>query len=104
MKRHPIKSIKGMEIAKAILALIIAFTLIIVLNTKIGDIPPAGKFLDPFKGFWQNAESRNPVKSTDYKFDGLRGKVEVLFDDHMIPHIFADNTYDAFFAQGYVTA
>ena len=33
--------------------------LIVVLETKIGDIPAMGVFLNPSTGFWQNAESKN---------------------------------------------
>jgi penicillin amidase len=36
--------------------------------------------------------------------DGLGSKVEVRTDEHGIPHIFAGNDHDLFFAQGYVTA
>ena len=36
--------------------------------------------------------------------DGLGSKVEVRTDEHGIPHIFAENDLDLFFAQGYVTA
>jgi len=93
-----------MKFIKAVFTLIIALILLIALNTKVGDIPPMGKFLDPFNGFWQNAESKKLIKADNYKFSGLKGKVEILFDDHMIPHLFADNNYDVYFAQGYVTA
>ena len=36
--------------------------------------------------------------------EGLRSKVEVRTDDYGIPHLFADNDNDLFFAQGYITA
>ncbi len=36
--------------------------------------------------------------------DGLGSKVEVRTDEHGIPHLFAENDTDLFFAQGYVTA
>jgi penicillin amidase len=36
--------------------------------------------------------------------EGLTSKVEVRTDTHGIPHIFADNDRDLFFAQGYITA
>ncbi|MFA5906246.1 MAG: penicillin acylase family protein, partial [Desulfobacula sp.] len=36
--------------------------------------------------------------------DGLKSKVEVKTDEYGVPHIFAENTGDLFFAQGYVTA
>ena len=36
--------------------------------------------------------------------DGLNEPVEVIRDQHGIPHIYAQNTDDLFFAQGYVMA
>ncbi len=36
--------------------------------------------------------------------EGLTSKVEVRTDEYGIPHIFAENDRDLFFAQGYVTA
>src|SRR5687767_12310233 len=93
-----------MKIVKAFITALSALAIVIVLNSKIGDIPPIGKFLDPFHGFWKNAESRNVTKEKDLKLDGIKGAVEIRFDDQMIPHVFAENNYDVFFAQGYVTA
>jgi len=40
----------------------------------------------------------------DLAVPGLREPVEVLRDEWGIPHIYARNTHDLFFAQGYVTA
>ncbi|AYB29270.1 penicillin acylase family protein [Chryseolinea soli] len=38
------------------------------------------------------------------KVAGLRSEVEVLFDDYGVPHIYAQNEEDAYFALGYVHA
>src|SRR5688572_747445 len=38
------------------------------------------------------------------RFDGLHAPVEVVTDEFGVPHIYADNTDDLFFAQGWVTA
>jgi len=38
------------------------------------------------------------------KIEGLSSTVEVRTDENGIPHIFADNEKDLFFAQGYITA
>jgi len=40
----------------------------------------------------------------DFAVPGLREPVEVLRDEWGIPHIYARNTHDLFFTQGYVTA
>ncbi|HUH33238.1 MAG TPA: penicillin acylase family protein, partial [Daejeonella sp.] len=93
-----------MKIVKALTTSLLSLALVIVLNSKLGDIPPLGKFLDPFHGFWKNAESRNAAKEKEFKLEGLKGSVEIRFDDQMIPHVFAENNYDVFFAQGFITA
>ncbi len=38
------------------------------------------------------------------KYDGLHEQVDVLFDDFGVPHIYANNNEDAYFALGYVHA
>jgi penicillin amidase len=38
------------------------------------------------------------------RLEGLQEEVEVIRDQQGIPHIYADNTHDLFFAQGYVAA
>lgn len=76
----------------------------IALNTKIGQVPPLGKFLSPFHGFWQNTENEPAQKRFSFPADGLTDSVNVYFDDLMIPHIVAQNEQDLFYAQGYITA
>lgn len=93
-----------MKIVKAVFAGFFAFALIVVLNTKLGDIPPLAKFLDPFQGFWTNAEPKEQNPDNNLIIVGLKSDVEIRFDDQMIPHIFADNNHDLYFAQGYITA
>jgi len=67
-------------------------------------IPALGRLLSPATGFWKNAESKKGPNFANVRNKSLSGKVEVLYDDRMVPHIFAENAKDAFFAQGYVTA
>ena len=88
---------------KAFFSLTFSVAIFFVLNSKFGDIPPLGKFLDPFAGFWNNAETANQEDKT-LQIKGLKAPVNIVFDDHRIPHIFAQNDYDLYFAQGYVTA
>jgi len=93
-----------MKILKAVVSVLFSIVLIYTLNNKFGDIPPLAKFLDPFNGFWANAESKEQPSENNLSIEGLKGKVEIHFDDQMIPHIFADNEQDLYFAQGYITA
>lgn len=89
---------------RAIFILLVTFILIITLNTKIGTIPPLGKFLSPATGFWQNAEKPGFTMEQQLVIDGLKDKVQVIYDSLMIPHIFAKNDHDLYLAQGYITA
>ncbi|MGZ3778358.1 MAG: penicillin acylase family protein [Mucilaginibacter sp.] len=83
-----------------------AATLLLIwaLEAKFGDFPRFGEFLNPGTGFWQNAESKNTTATEELKLDGLRGKVIIKFDEHRIPHIFAENDHDLYHVQGYMTA
>lgn len=67
-------------------------------------VPPMGRFLNSHSGFWQNAEGKYPSLATHLSNTSLKAPVEVLYDDRMVPHVFAENTEDVLFAQGYVTA
>ncbi|MBB5395440.1 penicillin acylase family protein [Mucilaginibacter sp. AK015] len=93
-----------MKVFKAVLSLVITLALIWALQTKFGDIPPLGAFLNPSTGFWQNAESKNIIPTQNLKLNGLQGKVTVKFDEDMVPHIFAENDHDLYYVQGYLTA
>lgn len=92
-----------MQYLKPLVSFLVLIALIVSLNTQFGTIPPLGKFFDPDAGFWANAEVSLP-NSDDFSFDELTGEVSVFFDERRVPHIFADNEYDLYFAQGYVTA
>lgn len=89
---------------KAFFCLVVPLLFIYCFNTKFGDLPPIIKFLDPFKGFWQNAESMHLKKQQKLILKNSTSDVEIVFDDRMIPHIFAKNDHDLYYAQGYVTA
>lgn len=75
-----------------------------VLQFGIGSIPPAGKLLNPYSGFWSNAESSKLKIKDKLSIPGLFEEVTVVYDDRMVPHIFANNEHDLYFAQGYITA
>ncbi|MFA5668711.1 MAG: penicillin acylase family protein [Balneolaceae bacterium] len=92
-----------MHLIKSGLSLLLLLVLIVVLNTKIGSIPPLGKFFDPDAGFWANAETTAP-ESEELNLEGTRDKVSVFYDERRVPHIFAENDYDLYYTQGYITA
>ena len=92
-----------MRLFKTILAFAVLIALFVVLNNSQGSIPPLGKFMNPFAGFWQNGEQLDQIEEVlDVK--GLREGVKVVWDERQVPHVFAENTYDVYFAQGFLTA
>ncbi|MCF7808251.1 MAG: penicillin acylase family protein [Candidatus Marinimicrobia bacterium] len=92
-----------MRLFKTILAFIVLITLFMLLNNNQGSIPPLGKFLNPFAGFWQNGSGDDQMAEVlDVK--GLREEVTIVWDERQIPHVFAQNDYDAYFTQGFLTA
>src|SRR5579872_4792824 len=88
----------------AFISTLITLLLIWALQTKFGDIPPIGKFLNPCTGFWQNAESKTVSSEENLQLDGLQDKVTIRYDEHRVPHIFATNDHDLYYAQGFITA
>jgi penicillin amidase len=79
--------------------------LVFALNRPLGPLPmPAGKFLSPQHGFWQNAEPAGQDFDADLSFADLKGKAEVYFDERLVPHVFAENDGDLYFIQGYLHA
>jgi penicillin amidase len=81
--------------------LIALIMLTVVLDRKVLMAPPLGKFLNPFVGVVQNEKSASGNKN--FNLD-VEHETEIMFDDRAVPHIFAGNQKDIFFAQGYVCA
>ena len=93
-----------MQVIKFIGSLLATFGLIYFLSTPIDPAPPLGVFLNPFTGFWQNAEPMKSFPKTSIELEGLKDEVKVVYDDRLVPHIFAKNQEDMAYIQGYVTA
>ena len=82
---------------------ILTTLLIWVLNTRIGALPPLGKFLDPFHGYLALVGS-DDLNRLNIETPQLESPVTVIFDSLRIPHIFAENDRDLYYVQGYVMA
>jgi penicillin amidase len=106
-----------MKIFRAVFLSILTLLFVYILQNRFADTflsgfvpptlataPPIGKFLDPFNGFWVNAEPKRQPEKINLSLAGLQKKVEVLIDQRMVPHIFAENDSDLYFAQGYIIA
>lgn len=93
-----------MKYFKLLLSLTATLGLVYILNSKMGVAPAFGKFLNPFTGFWQNAENVNAWKDEEANLAGLKEEVKVYFDERLVPHVFAKNDEDLYYMQGYITA
>lgn len=69
-----------------------------------GTLPPLGKILDPVNGLWANAETKQHYAQADFRSSRVQAPVVVRYDERLVPHIYAQNEHDLFFAQGFVTA
>lgn len=93
-----------MKYFKPFLSFALIISWVVLLNTQFGMVPPIGKFLNPFTGFWQNAEKSKLQLSEKENLTGLQKAVTVHYDERRVPHIFAENEHDLYFMQGYTTA
>lgn len=98
-----------MRIAKLLISLFLTITLIILLDNRwviMGNaVPPLGKFLSPFEGFWYNLDADDDEASSGtLSLNGVKDNINIVYDTLGVPHIFASNDMDLYFAQGYVTA
>ena len=91
-----------MKYTKLFLSFVLTTGIFFVLNTKLGSIPPLGKFLNPQSGIWQN--ETDETITGEVVIPGLKDRVTVHYDEYMIPHVFAQNEHDLYKAQGYLTA
>lgn len=92
-----------MKFIKAFLSISIVLFVTFYLNQKHGNTPAIGKFLDPFHGFLALVGS-DIHQEKEIKIPQVKDEVKIIIDNNHVPHIFAENEYDLFFAQGYFTA
>ena len=93
-----------MKYVRAGLSTLVLFVLVYFLDHPIGALPSLGQLLSPQHGFWQNAESKDHSYSEELTLPGLKGPVQVSFDDRLVPHVFAENDEDLYYVQGYLHA
>ena len=93
-----------MKVFGFVLSFMVTVMLVVALSWRIDPLPPLGYFLDPFHGFWQNAEGEDVSIETELTLDQLQEPVTVHYDSLLVPRIFAQNDADLYRAQGYVQA
>src|SRR5210317_1547011 len=86
------KSEYYMKYFKFTLSLLLTAATLYGLNTKFGSVPPIGKFLNPARGVLQNEKEEST--NGEVEIDGLSETVTVNYDEHLIPHVFAQNDLD----------
>ncbi|MEM9680315.1 MAG: penicillin acylase family protein, partial [Bacteroidota bacterium] len=91
-----------MKYIKLLVPFLLTVGIFYTLNTKLGPLPPLGKFLNPSSGIWQN--ETDEAITGEVSIPGLTDKVTVHYDELMIPHVFAQNDHDLYKVQGYLTA
>ena len=84
------------------LSLIGPIALIVLLSMPIGPLTGGLGIIQPIGGIFDNGVPE-PGSQT-IALPGLNAEVEVVIDYLGIPHIYADNTHDAFMALGYMHA
>ncbi len=79
-----------MKLFKRILQIVLIVVILLVAVGSLG-------------GYWFITKSHPPING-QVQVKGLKSKVEIVRDPLGVPHIYADNVDDLFFAQGYVEA
>ena len=96
-----------MKLIRPVLAALLLLGWILLLNnpivTKSATIPAPGPFMSPFTGFWQNAAIPE-VGSARIGSNQLTGAVQTIWDERLVPHIFAESEKDAVYTSGYCVA
>lgn len=86
------------------LAALVLLASVAVASRRIGPVPALGPLLDPVGGIWNVAEAATRPPGPSVRIPNLAGKVEVIYDDRGVPHIFATTEEDAYRVLGYVVA
>ncbi len=92
------------EVGLGALPFSLLLLLVILLNRQNGVLPPLSLFLHPIRGAWVPPDDQLKSFSGRISLPGLRDKVMVRFDSDRVPHLFAENDDDLYFAQGYIVA
>lgn len=91
-------------IVVAIITIALTWALDNSLNIKGKVTPPLMPLINPMQGYWANVAQAQNFQDETLDFPQLNDKVQVIWDERLVPHIFAQNKEDAFFVQGYLTA
>lgn len=98
----------AMKVLNFILSFFLTGILILVLNGNISipglDVPAFAKILNPVIGLWDNTEKDDDFKNSTIHSNSVKDRIEIIYDERKVPHIYAKNLEDAMWAQGYAVA
>ncbi len=87
-----------------LIVLVLTVLLGYAMTIPLGPVPPIAGLLDPYHGFWQNTYSEDELAKEELTLENLLEPVSGIYDENLIPHVFAANEEDLYRAQGYITA
>lgn len=94
-----------MRLLRALIIPLITILVFFLLDRPRGSVPALGKISDPINGWGANAEAVKKDFKNSFSLKGIKQPVSVCFEeDRLVPHIFAQNNADLYFAQGYLHA
>jgi len=74
------------------------------MKIKSVSLPPIGKLTHPYNGYLYNAAYADKGIDQTILLKGVKDEITIVYDDRLVPHVYARNEEDLFFAQGYITA
>ncbi len=93
-----------MRWVKFFISFLITLGIVAFLYFPLRTPMPLGDFLNPFRGFWQNAPAATPAYEVEQDLPGLTRSAQVVMDERGVPHLFAESMRDLSYLQGYITA
>ena len=97
--------IQPKNIVHLIISVVLGIVFFVGMTTPISIIPPLGDFINPSAGVWNVATNAEHSEYQEINIPGLlENTVTIYRDNYGIPHIYAENDDDLYFAQGYVHA
>lgn len=79
----------------------VIIVVVLVASTPLGQL---ASLMDPFRGVTLSATVGDVRGEMRIESSHLKAPVRVVFDGNYVPHIFAENEWDAFYAVGYLHA
>tara|TARA_B110000116_G_scaffold227981_1_gene209164 strand:- start:1967 stop:4441 length:2475 start_codon:yes stop_codon:yes gene_type:complete len=73
-------------------------------NSRLGSLPPLLNFLDPAHGVWAISNTEDQSDLMLKPIEGLSDKIQIIYDNRQVPHIYAQTIEDVLLGLGYAVA